>query len=74
MPITISLGTFDAEKFWRDENFAKLPELNDGSTHNIIAAMDELLFPLCGPGDVLLTRFAMRPVFKNYLENNPYFF
>jgi hypothetical protein len=69
MPITISLGTFDAEKFWRDENFAKLPELNDGSTHHIIAAMDELLFPLCGPGDLLLTRFAMSPVFKNYLED-----
>lgn len=69
MSTTIYLGSFNAEKFWRDENCAKLPELIDNSTNNIIAAMDELLFPLCDPGDILLTRFPMSPVFKNFLES-----
>ncbi len=66
---TVFLGTFDAERFWGDDNYAKLPEISDGSSGNIVASMDELMFPLCESGDILLTRFRMNPVLKGYLNN-----
>src|SRR5690606_8096107 len=33
----------------------------------IVAAMDELLFPLCQPGDLLLTHYPMDPALADYL-------
>ncbi|HEQ70999.1 MAG TPA: hypothetical protein ENN69_00790, partial [Spirochaetia bacterium] len=63
----IVLGTFNAEKYWRDAGLATLPELQDKSAAAVVAAMDELLFPLCGKSDVLITRRALDPEFKGYL-------
>lgn len=68
MSKTLVMGSFDAEKYWRPEGYSKLPELEDKNAAHIIACMDELLFPLCNTGDLLLNRFKMNPVFKSYLE------
>ena len=65
---TVHLGTFDAETFWRDPGLARLPALPDPAAGRMVAAMDELLFPGCQPGDVLLTRFPMDAALANYLE------
>lgn len=68
MSKTVVMGSFDAEKYWRPEGYSRLPELEDKKATQIIACMDELLFPLCNRGDLLLNRFKMNPVFKSYLE------
>jgi hypothetical protein len=65
---TVHLGTFDAEAFWRDPDLARLPALPDPAAGRIVAAMDELLFPTCQPGDLLLTRLPMDVALADYLE------
>ncbi|WP_419874911.1 hypothetical protein [Candidatus Pristimantibacillus sp. PTI5] len=60
-------GTFDSESYWRDSQSARLPALRDRGREKIILAMDELLFPLCGSGDALVTRYAMEEAHKAYL-------
>ncbi len=67
-PKTVHLGTFDAEAFWRDPELARLPALPDPAAGRIVAAMDELLFPGCQPGDLLLTRWPMDASLADYLE------
>ncbi|MDT3426273.1 hypothetical protein J2Z22_001799 [Paenibacillus forsythiae] len=62
-------GIFDAESFWRDENLARLPAIRDKDRERIVLAMDELMFPFCGSGDALLTRFAMEEAHKAYLAS-----
>ncbi len=66
-PKTVHLGTFDAEAFWRDPQLARLPALPDPAAGRIVAAMDELLFPVCQPGDLLLTRWPMDASLADYL-------
>lgn len=65
----IYYGEFNAEKYWRNENFAKLPEIPDNQVENIIKAMDELLFVLCSNEDTLLTRYKIDPAQKEYLKS-----
>ncbi|QWU13712.1 hypothetical protein SAMN04487895_103401 [Paenibacillus sophorae] len=62
-------GIFDAESHWRDENLARLPAIRDKERERIVLAMDELMFPFCGSGDTLLTRFAMEDAHKAYLAS-----
>ncbi|WP_025689052.1 hypothetical protein [Paenibacillus zanthoxyli] len=62
-------GIFDAESHWRDENLARLPAIRDKERERIVLAMDELMFPFCGSGDTLLTRFAMEDAYKAYLAS-----
>lgn len=62
-------GIFDAESHWRDENLALLPAVRDKERERIVMAMDELMFPFCGSGDGLLTRFAMEDAHKSYLTS-----
>lgn len=64
---TVHLGSFDAEAFWRDPELASLPTLPDQAGGRIVNAMDELLFPGCKAGDLLLTRFPMQAAFVDYL-------
>jgi hypothetical protein len=59
---TVHLGTFDAEAFWRDPELARLPALPDPAAERIVSAMDELLFPACQPGDLLITRLPWMPL------------
>ena len=61
-------GTFDAERFWRDPNLAKLPSFHDPEMENIVMAMDELLFPFCEAQDKLITRYRMNVCHKEYLH------
>ncbi|MFM9280090.1 hypothetical protein [Paenibacillus jiagnxiensis] len=62
------MGTFEAESYWKDPDTASLPALPDRSGAAIVAAMDELLFCFCGQRDVLLTRYAMSPVHRQYIS------
>ncbi len=64
---TVHLGTLGAEGYWRDPGLARLPALPDPPAERIVATMDELLFPLCQPGDLLLTRRPMDPALADYL-------
>ncbi|MEC0182620.1 hypothetical protein P4H61_14145 [Paenibacillus peoriae] len=61
------MGTFEAEAYWRDAQLASLPALPDRASSAIVAAMDELLFSFCQPGDALLTRYAISPVHRQYI-------
>jgi hypothetical protein len=61
------LGSFDAERFWRPVIYSRLPALVDENASRVVACMDELLFPLCKAGDLLLTRFKMNSKLKEYL-------
>lgn len=63
------MGTFDAERFWREPNLAKLPAFHDPGMANIVSVMDELLFPLCSEQDMLVTRLAMNVCHKDYLHS-----
>ncbi|TYP76813.1 hypothetical protein [Paenibacillus methanolicus] len=62
------IGTFDAERFWRDPNLAMLPSFRDPEMENVVAAMDELLFPFCEAQDRLVTRYRMNACHKAYLH------
>ncbi|MEI2281878.1 hypothetical protein [Paenibacillus polysaccharolyticus] len=62
------IGMFDAERFWRDPNQAKLPSVHDPVMENVVMAMDELLFPFCGAQDRLITRYQMNASHKAYLH------
>lgn len=68
------LGTFDSEKFLRNQRLAKLPSMIDVSSEALILAMDELQFVFCEKGDALITRFAMDKAHKNYLSEIGYSF
>lgn len=68
MSNSVLIGDFDSEKYWRNENLAKLPFIKDTMSTNIILAMDELLFPFCQKDDVLITRFSFDKTLKDYLS------
>lgn len=65
----IYYGEFNAEKYWRNENLAKLPEIPDGQVDNIVKTMDELLFVLCSEDDTLITRYKIDLAQKEYLKS-----
>lgn len=65
----IVMGTFDPETRWRDPNLAKLPAMPDKDREAIVLCMDELLFPFCGPDDILHSRCKMDPVLYEYLNS-----
>ncbi len=63
------LGTFNSEHFWRDRRLSKLPSIKDPQNDAIVTVMDELQFVFCeNPNDLLLTRYPLDPVFKEYLN------
>ncbi|MDP4183113.1 MAG: hypothetical protein Q8942_18745, partial [Bacillota bacterium] len=65
---SLYMGDLDSERYWGDDNLAKLPSFEDSSSLGIIHSMDELLFPFCSKdGDVLITRFAFDNALKEYL-------
>ncbi|GKU26633.1 hypothetical protein [Clostridium folliculivorans] len=64
----IYYGEFNAEKYWREENLAKLPEIPDKQSENIVKAMDELLFILCDKEDAVLTRYKLDDDQLEYLK------
>ncbi|KKO55440.1 hypothetical protein [Paenibacillus sp. DMB20] len=64
----IVMGTFDPETRWRDSDLARLPAMPDKDRESIVLCMDELLFPFCGPDDVLYSRCKMDPALHEYLN------
>ncbi|MBF0441462.1 MAG: hypothetical protein HQK54_06125 [Oligoflexales bacterium] len=66
---SIILGSFDAEKYWRDESLAGLPFIPDINVDKIVSSMDDLLFPFCGSGDLLVTLEPFDEVLRQYLES-----
>jgi hypothetical protein len=55
--MTVRLGTFDAESWWRPADLAALPSV--GGADPAVGAMDELLAGFCAPGDLLITRYPL---------------
>ncbi|WGU92287.1 peptide ligase PGM1-related protein [Paenibacillus dendritiformis] len=64
----IVLGTFDAEAYWRPDHLAKLPAIRTAQGRAVAGCMDELLFPLCGEGGLLITRQPMNAAHAAYLR------
>lgn len=64
----IVMGTFDPETRWRDSDLARLPSMPDKDRESIVLCMDELLFPFCGPDDVLYSRCKIDPALHEYLN------
>ncbi|WP_217561238.1 hypothetical protein [Paenibacillus sp. GbtcB18] len=67
IPKTV-MGTFDPETRWRDPDLARLPAMPDKDRESIVLCMDDLLFPFCGPEDILYSRCKIDPVLHEYLE------
>lgn len=65
----LHIGTFDSERFWDSDEAALLPFIPDPQGDRVVSAMDELLFPFAGPGDLLVTRLGFDPVLKSYLSS-----
>ena len=68
IPKTV-MGTFDPETRWRDPNLARLPAMQGKDRESIVLCMDELLFPFCGPDDILYSRCKIDPVLHEYLND-----
>lgn len=64
----IVMGTFDPETRWRDPDLARLPAMPDKDRESIVLCMDELLFPFCGPDDILYSRCKINPALHEYLN------
>lgn len=62
------MGTFDPETRWRNPDLARLPTMPDKERESIVLCMDELLFPFCGPDDILYSRCKIDPVLQEYLH------
>lgn len=62
------MGSFNAERYWKEEHYATLPSIENKAWHNIIVAMDELLFPMTHHGDVLVTAYKMDDTLKDYIS------
>lgn len=67
MDRTLVFGTFDSESLWRDDAYGRLPAVHDPERALLVSCMDELLFPLCGPDDGLLTRYPIAEAQTDYL-------
>jgi len=64
----VVMGSFDPETRWRDSNLARLPSMPDPDRESIVLCMDELLFPFCGPDDVLYSRCKIDPALQAYMK------
>ena len=70
---SIYIGTFGAERYWRDNNLAVLPFLKDNEAENIIGTLDELQFVFCN-NDILFTRHQLERIQIDYLNTIGYNF
>lgn len=66
--IRVHGGVFDVEQSWREPDLSKLPGFASPENERIVSVMDELLFVFCRPEDRLLTRKAMDPAHRQYLN------
>ncbi|MEU0096777.1 hypothetical protein [Kribbella sp. NPDC006257] len=68
--MTVRLGTFDAESWWRPADLAALPSV--GWADPAVGAMDELLAAFCAPNDLLITRHPLAASIREGLEKALY--
>lgn len=71
---SVILGSFNAEDYLRGDDLAKLPAIPDMASARIVSAMDELLFVLSKPDDMVLTRHSMNATHMRYLRDIGYRF
>ena len=70
MPRCLHIGSFGAERFWRDSTMVQLPGIPDPQADAIVGCMEEMLFTACRQtNDVLITRTAMDAAHKQYLHS-----
>ncbi|RRJ66991.1 hypothetical protein EHV15_31740 [Paenibacillus oralis] len=74
MSSSVHCGSFEAERYWREEELAALPALPDAGAMSVISALDEMLFVFCRSGDILLTRHGMNRAQYDYLHSLGYAF
>jgi hypothetical protein len=68
MMLRVFCGTFEAERYWREADLAKLPTLPDMNSPRVVEAMDEMLFAFCDRGDTVLTARRMDDAHSDYLH------
>ncbi|MEY9490834.1 hypothetical protein RKD26_006628 [Streptomyces calvus] len=64
----VLFGSFDAERRWRPDGVASLPQLADPGADRLVAHMDEALFAAAEPGDLLITREPVAPALLHARE------
>jgi len=63
------IGTFDAEKYWREKELALLPSIRDTNAESIVSTLDELQFVFCSnESDILYTRYKLGDIQVDYLK------
>lgn len=62
-------GPFEAERYWRDARLASLPFIRESGSGRLLDAMDEMLFVLSSPGDVVVTKAPMSSILLSYLHD-----
>lgn len=65
----VRFGSFDAERHWRPQDLASLPQLADPGADRLVARMDEALFIAAGSGDLLITRRQVSTAQRHALED-----
>lgn len=71
----IIFGSFNAERFWRNQHHATLPSFNDEQANMIVEAMDEMQFVFSKDEDsLIITRFRMNNAHLQYLSDLGFIF
>lgn len=66
----IYLGSFNAESYYSDSQYCKLPSFGMGNhTKSLFHSMDELMLPMLEKNDVIITRYGMDASYKDYYES-----
>ncbi|MFF1421845.1 hypothetical protein [Streptomyces sp. NPDC058280] len=63
----VRFGTFDAEQHWRPTDLAELPRLAARGADPVVAGLDEMLFGLTSPDDLLITHNPLDPAQREAL-------
>lgn len=71
MKKNVYLGSFNAEAYYSDSQYYKLPSFSVKKGINpLFNSMDELMIPMLDENDILITRYDMDEVYKDYYESN----
>lgn len=71
MKKNVYLGSFNAESYYIDSQYCKLPSFSMKKGVNpLFNSMDELMLPMLEKNDILITRYDMDAAYKDYYEAN----
>lgn len=66
----IYLGSFNAESYFSDGQYCKLPLFSmESQMNSLFNSMDELMLPMLEKNDVIITRYGMDASYKDYYES-----